>query len=116
MYGKKYKKFNRELLTVVSIDSIIAFIEFIVKQVFLQVPIFLGTIALVGLLLLRRPWREVIEHTIKVMAGVAAMLSAAGMLAGTARSVGDIMNDMLGVSGVIPWNLPAYANAVKLAP
>jgi len=97
-------------------DILEAIISFIVSQIFLQVPIFLGIIALIGLLVLRRPWREVLEHTIKVMVGVSAMLAAAGVLAGAARSVGDIMNDMLGVSGVIPWNLPAYANAVKLAP
>ncbi|MEM2294210.1 MAG: PTS transporter subunit IIC [Nitrososphaerota archaeon] len=96
--------------------NLYAVLEFIVKQIFLQVPIFLGIIALIGLAALKRPLKEIFEHVTKVMVGVAAMLSAAGVLSTVARSIGDIMNEKLGVSGIIPWNLPAYANAVKLAP
>ena len=45
-------------------------INFLINEVFVQAPIFLGIIALVGLLLQRRAARDVLEGTIKVIVGI----------------------------------------------
>ncbi|MEM2297709.1 MAG: PTS transporter subunit IIC, partial [Ignisphaera sp.] len=96
--------------------TFIDILNFIVSQILLQAPIFLGLVAFIGLAVLKKPLKEIFEHTTKVMVGVAAMSAASSVLVSTARSLSDIMNAKLGVGGVIPWNMPVYTTVIKLAP
>jgi len=77
-------------------------INFLINEVFVQAPIFLGLIALVGLLLQRRSGRDVLEGTIKVIVGIVILNAGIGVFLGSLLPLTTLLNGSFGVTGVLP--------------
>ena len=77
-------------------------INFLINEVFVQAPIFLGVIALVGLLLQRREGRDVLEGTIKVVVGMVVLNAGIGVFLGSLLPLTTLLNSSFGVTGVLP--------------
>ena len=77
-------------------------INFLINEVFVQAPIFLGVIALVGLLLQKRSGRDVLEGTIKVIVGIVILNAGIGVFLGSLLPLTTLLNSSFGVTGVLP--------------
>jgi PTS system ascorbate-specific IIC component len=77
-------------------------INFLINEVFVQAPIFLGVIALVGLLLQKRSGRDVLEGTIKVIVGIVVLNAGIGVFLGSLLPLTTLLNSSFGVTGVLP--------------
>ena len=77
-------------------------INFLINQVFVQAPIFLGVIALVGLLLQRKAARDVLEGTIKVVVGIVILNGGIGIFLASLLPLTTLLNSSFGVTGVLP--------------
>ncbi len=77
-------------------------INFLINEVFVQAPIFLGIIALVGLLLQRRAARDVLEGTIKVIVGIVILNAGINVFLGSLLPLTTLLNSSFGVTGVLP--------------
>ncbi|MCK5318110.1 MAG: hypothetical protein KAJ55_09355, partial [Anaerolineales bacterium] len=54
-------------------------INFLIQEVFIQAPIFLGLVALFGLLLQKRDADEVLEGTVKTVVGMVILNAGIGV-------------------------------------
>src|SRR5512143_4000891 len=88
-------------------------INFLINEVFVQAPIFLGVIALVGLLLQRRAAREVLEGTIKVVVGIVILNAGIGVFLGSLLPLTTLLNSSFGVTGVLPECFGPFGVAMK---
>ncbi len=88
-------------------------INFLINEVFVQAPIFLGVIALVGLLLQRRAAREVLEGTIKVIVGIVILNSGINVFLGSLLPLTTLLNSSFGVTGVLPDCFGPFGVAMK---
>ena len=79
-------------------------VEFIATQVIGEPAIMFGLIALLGLLLLRRPFEEVMLGTVKTVIGFVILVAGASMLMSTCDPLTAWVREILGVDGVIPQN------------
>lgn len=77
-------------------------INFLINQVFVQAPVFLGLIAMCGLLLQRRAARDVLEGTIKVIVGMVILNAGIGVFLGSLLPMTTLLNNSFGVTGVLP--------------
>jgi PTS system ascorbate-specific IIC component len=80
----------------------VSVINFLINEVFVQAPIFLGVIALVGLLLQKRSSRDVLEGTIKVIVGIVILNAGIGVFLGSLLPLTTLLNSSFGVTGVLP--------------
>ena len=83
--------------------------NFIIFQVLDQAPIFLGIITLVGLLLQKTPAGEVFEGVIKTIVGMLILNAGADLISNTITPVMQLLNDVVGVNGIMPMNEAAFA-------
>ena len=83
--------------------------NFIIFQVLDQAPIFLGIITLVGLLLQKTPASEVFEGVIKTIVGMLILNAGADLISNTITPVMQLLNNVVGVNGVMPMNEAAFA-------
>jgi PTS system ascorbate-specific IIC component len=81
-----------------------AAIEFIATQIIGNPAILFGLIALVGLILLRRPTEEIVLGTVKTIIGFVILVAGAMLLLEVCQPLTDWVRSMLGVEGVIPQN------------
>jgi PTS system ascorbate-specific IIC component len=88
-------------------------INFLINQVFVQAPVFLGVIALFGLLLQRRAAREVLEGTIKVIVGIVILNAGIGVFLGSLLPLTTLLNSSFGVTGVLPDCFGPFGVAMK---
>lgn len=79
-------------------------LNFIVFQVLSNQTIFLGLIALLGLLLQRKKFPQVIDGVVKTIIGLVVLSSGAGILINSLSPVVTKLNETLGVDGVLPTN------------
>ena len=79
-------------------------INFIVFQLLSQPAILLGIVALIGLLLQKRPINQIIMGTLKTIIGVLIIGGGAGIVGNSLAPLGDILNAGLGIKGIIPTN------------
>ncbi len=77
-------------------------INFLISEVFIQAPIFLGLVALVGLLLQRRDADEVLEGTIKTVVGIVILNAGIGVFLASLLPITSLLNSAFGVTGVLP--------------
>jgi len=77
-------------------------INFLIQQVFIQAPVFLGLVALVGLLLQKRSADEVLEGTIKVVVGIVILNAGINVFLGSLLPLTTLLNNSFGVTGVLP--------------
>ncbi len=88
-------------------------INFFISQVFIQAPVFLGLIALIGLLLQRRDADEVLEGTIKTMVGIVILNAGIGVFLGSLLPITTLLNNSFGVTGVLPDCFGPFGVAMK---
>lgn len=79
-------------------------LNFIVFQVLSNETIFLGVVALVGLLLQRKKFPQVIDGTVKTVIGLTVLSSGAGILINAMSPIVTKLNQTLHVRGVLPTN------------
>jgi PTS system ascorbate-specific IIC component len=77
-------------------------INFLIQEVFIQAPIFLGLVALLGLLLQRRDADEVLEGTIKTIVGIVILNAGIGVFLNSLLPLTTLLNNAFGVTGVLP--------------
>ncbi|WP_058270684.1 PTS ascorbate transporter subunit IIC [Olsenella massiliensis] len=86
--------------------------NFIIFQVLDQAPIFLGLITLVGMLLQKSKGSEVFDAVIKTIVGMLVLSAGAELISGTITPVMQLLNDAVGVNGVMPMNEAAFGVAM----
>jgi PTS system ascorbate-specific IIC component len=79
-----------------------------------QPALFLGSVALLGLLLQRKSAREVIEGTVHAVLGLVIFQAGAGLLVGGIGPITDLMRKGWGATGVYPFNEPAFFYLMNL--
>ncbi|OCG10273.1 PTS ascorbate transporter subunit IIC [Gilliamella sp. wkB178] len=87
-------------------------LDFIIFQLLDRAPIFLGLIALIGLLLQKKKTSEIIDGVVKTIVGLLILTTGAGVLL---NSIGPIMtklNASMGIQGVLPANEAAFGVAM----
>lgn len=87
-------------------------IGFIIYQILDKAPLFLGLVALTGLLLQRKKLTEAIDGTVKTIVGLLILTVGSGTLL---RSLGPVMsqlNTTLNIQGVLPANEAAFGVAM----
>jgi len=77
-------------------------INFLIQEVFIEAPVFLGLVALIGLLLQRRDADEVLEGTIKTIVGIVILNAGIGVFLGSLLPLTSLLNTSFGVIGVLP--------------
>jgi PTS system ascorbate-specific IIC component len=77
-------------------------INFLIQEVFIQAPIFLGLVALLGLLLQGRDPDEVLEGTIKTVVGIVILNAGIGVFLNSLLPLTSLLNNAFGVTGVLP--------------
>jgi len=88
-------------------------IKFIVFQILSVPAILLGLVAMIGLMLQKRPATNVISGTIKTIIGVLIISGGAGILTGSLSPFGTIINHGLNVKGIVPTNEAVLPFALK---
>jgi len=87
-------------------------IEFVIYQILDQAQVFIGLIALAGLALQRKTFREILEGTLKTIVGMYAFSAGAGVLVNAILPINDIMKPTLAATGTYPFNEPAFGVAM----
>lgn len=92
---------------------ILDILNFIGDQILSSYSIILGLVALVGLLLQKKPATNIISGVIKTVVGVLIIGAGAGVLVGGIDPLTKIINHVLGVQGVLPTNEAALPFALE---
>ena len=92
---------------------ILDILNFIGTQILSSYSIILGLVALVGLLLQKKPATSIISGVIKTIVGVIIIGAGAGVLVGGINPLTNIINHVLGVQGVLPTNEAALPFALE---
>jgi len=88
-------------------------INFLINQVFIQAPVFLGLVALIGLLLQRKSAADVVEGTAKTIVGILVLFAGIDVFLGAIIPLVTVMNKAFGVTGVIPDCFGPFGIAMK---
>lgn len=92
---------------------IIDILDFIVMQILSVPAVLLGVVALVGLLILKRPFHQIVSGVIKTIVGVVIISAGANVLVEGISPLTTIINHVLGVQGVLPTNEAALPFAME---
>ncbi|MFW5794880.1 MAG: PTS ascorbate transporter subunit IIC [Bacillota bacterium] len=84
-------------------------LNFVVFQILDKAPVFLGLVALIGLLLQKKKFDKVIDGVIKTVVGLTIITIGAGTLLGSMGPIIEALNDSLGIKGVLPANEAAFS-------
>ncbi|TDN47438.1 PTS ascorbate transporter subunit IIC [Scandinavium goeteborgense] len=87
-------------------------IHFIIFQILDKAPLFLGIIALFGLILQRKKASEVIDGTVKTIVGLLVITIGSGTLLKSLSPIMGQLNTTLGIHGVLPANEAAFGVAM----
>ncbi|HYE82071.1 MAG TPA: PTS ascorbate transporter subunit IIC [Clostridia bacterium] len=79
-------------------------LNFIVNQIFGEAPIFLGLIALTGLLLQKKDAQDVITGTAKTIIGILILNAGMNVFLGSLLPITDLLSKSVGVVGIMPDN------------
>lgn len=90
-------------------------INFIVYQFLSNETIFLGLVALIGLLLQKKKFPQVIDGTVKTVIGLTVLSSGAGILISSLSPVVTTLNKTLHVKGVLPTNDAVFGVALNFS-
>jgi len=96
-------------------------IEFFLNQFFTKPEVLLAVVVMIGYMLLKRPAAKVISGAIKTAVGIMILSAGAAYIVTTFRPLISIMQDALGLTGVIidpyagmPAAMTALGNSVQL--
>lgn len=88
-------------------------LNFIVFEILSNQTIFLGLIALLGLLLQRKKLPQVIDGVVKTVIGITVLGAGAGLLINSLSPVVQELNKSLHVKGVLPTNDAVFGVVLK---
>ncbi len=88
-------------------------LNFIVYQILSNETIFLGLVALIGLLLQKKKFPQVVDGTVKTIIGLTVLTSGAGILISSLSPVVNKLNSTLHVKGVLPTNDAVFGVVVR---
>lgn len=88
-------------------------LNFIIFQILDQAPIFIGLIAMIGLILQKKKKSAVIEGTIKTVVGLLIISLGAGILLNSMDPIMGVLNKSVNIQGVLPVNEAAWSVAMK---
>ncbi|GAA1093787.1 PTS ascorbate transporter subunit IIC [Tsukamurella spumae] len=88
--------------------------DFILFQLLDKAPIFLGLVALIGLLLQRKKTADVVDGTIKTVIGLITITLGSGALMASLGPILQKLNSVSGVDGVVPANEAAFGQAMSI--
>lgn len=89
-------------------------VEFLAMQVFSQPALFLGLIALLGLILQRtKTSAEIIEGTIKTVVGIVILFAGIGVFLQSLVPLTTLLTQSFGVTGILPDNFGSFGLAMK---
>lgn len=77
-------------------------INFISTQIFGNAAFLFGIISLIGLLLLKKSFEDVITGTVKTIVGVLILFAGCDVLSASVTPLGEWIKSVLGVQGVLP--------------
>lgn len=92
---------------------LMSILNFIVFQLLSQPAIILGLVALLGLILQKRPTNQIIMGSLKTTIGVLIISAGAGIVSGSLTPLGGILNFGLGIQGIMPTNEAVLPFAIK---
>ncbi|WP_432718790.1 PTS ascorbate transporter subunit IIC [Pectinatus frisingensis] len=87
-------------------------INFIIFQILDQAPIFLGIIALFGLLVQKKDINEIFDGVVKTIVGLIILGLGAGAIVSSISPVMGMLNSVVHVDGVMPLNEAAFGVAM----
>ncbi|SER62886.1 PTS system, ascorbate-specific IIC component [Propionibacterium cyclohexanicum] len=90
-------------------------LHFLVFQLLSNQVIFLGLVALLGLLLQRKKLPQVIDGVVKTIVGLLVLSAGAGILINAISPVVQELNKSLGVQGVLPTNDAVFGVVLQFA-
>ncbi len=90
-------------------------LHFLVFQLLSNQVIFLGLVALLGLLLQRKKLPQIIDGVVKTIVGLLILSAGAGILINAISPVVEELNKSLGVQGVLPTNDAVFGVVLQLA-
>lgn len=88
-------------------------LNFLLFQVFDKAPIFLGLIAMIGLLLQKKKVNEVVDGVIKTIIGLLVITVGSSTLLGSMGPIITKLNSSLNIKGVLPANEAAFSVGMK---
>lgn len=77
-------------------------INFLINEVFIEAPVFLGLVALIGLVLQKKSGADILEGTIKTIVGIVILNSGIGVFLGSLIPLTTLLNSSFGITGVLP--------------
>lgn len=88
-------------------------LEFFVFQVLAQAPVFMGLVAIVGLLLQKKTAREVIEGFLRTLIGMYAFSAGAGLIFNIIAPINEMLKPTMSTVGTYALGEPAFAVAME---
>lgn len=77
-------------------------INFLINEIFIEAPVFLGLVALIGLVLQKKSGSDILEGTIKTVVGIVVLNSGIGVFLGSLIPLTTLLNNSFGITGVLP--------------
>ncbi len=77
-------------------------INFLINEIFIEAPVFLGLVALIGLVLQKKSGADVLEGTIKTVVGIVILNSGINVFLGSLIPLTTLLNSSFGITGVLP--------------
>lgn len=88
-------------------------LNFLINQVFVNAEVFLGVVALIGLILQRKSLADIVEGTAKTIVGILVLFAGIDVFLGAIIPLVTVMNTVFGVAGVIPDCFGPFGIAMK---
>ncbi|HEY59479.1 MAG TPA: hypothetical protein G4N92_02155 [Anaerolineae bacterium] len=77
-------------------------INFLINEIFIEAPVFLGFVALIGLVLQKKSGSDILEGTIKTIVGMVILNAGIGVFLGSLIPLTTLLNNSFGITGVLP--------------
>ena len=88
-------------------------LDFLINQVFTQASLFLGLIAMIGLVLQKKEAKDVISGTIKTIVGIEILNAGMGVFLGSMMPLTNLLTSTIGGIGIMPDNFGPFGIAIK---
>ncbi|MGC9100596.1 MAG: PTS ascorbate transporter subunit IIC [Caldisericum sp.] len=88
-------------------------IKFIVDEILSKPALLVGLMALIGLIALKKSFSEVLTGTLKTIIGFLILIAGATLVIGTLSPLGDLIQQVFHLHGVVPTNEAIVALALQ---
>lgn len=94
-------------------DIFLGILKFLVYQILSIPAILLGLVAMIGLIILKKPVTKIITGTLKTIIGVLIISGGSTIISGSLTPFGSLINHGLSVNGIMPTNEAVLPYALK---